>query len=92
MIFTIIKAVSHGCKSCIHKKKEEKRFNMEDPPVHDTPPLDTGLSSFLYSYSFVFHRSGCLLGVYAELKSEVALTMLKTADPLGVSPCSPAKI
>lgn len=57
MIFTIIKAVSHGCKSCIHKKK---RFNMEDPPVHDTPSLDTGLSSFLYSYSLSFHRSGCL--------------------------------
>lgn len=59
MIFTITKAVSHGCKSCIHKKKK-KRFNMEDPPLHDTPSLDTGLSSFLYSYSFVFHRSGCL--------------------------------
>lgn len=60
MIFTIIKAGSHGCKSCIHKKKEEKRFNMEDHPVHDTPSLDTGLSSFLHSYSFVFHRLGCL--------------------------------
>lgn len=24
MIFTIIKAVSHGCKSCIHKKKKKK--------------------------------------------------------------------
>lgn len=62
MIFTIIKAVSHGCKSCIHKKKEEKRFNMEDPPVHYTPSLDTGLSSFLYSYSFVFSQVGLFVG------------------------------
>lgn len=30
-----------------YTKKKEKRFNMEDPPVHDTPSLDTGLSSFL---------------------------------------------
>lgn len=43
-----------------YTKKEEKRFNMEDPPVHDTPSLDTGFSSFLYSYSLSFHRSGCL--------------------------------
>lgn len=62
MIFTIIKAVSHGCKSCIHKKRKEKRFNMEDPPVHDTPSLDTGLSSFLYSYSFVFSQVGLFVG------------------------------
>lgn len=61
MIFTIIKAVSHGCKSCIHKKKE-KRFNMEDPPVHDTPSLDTGLSSFLYSYSFAFSQVELFVG------------------------------
>lgn len=61
MIFTIIKAVSHGCKSCIHKKKK-KRFNMEDPPLHDTPSLDTGLSSFLYSYSFVFSQVGLFVG------------------------------
>lgn len=60
MIFTKIKAVSHGCKILHTQKKKEKRFNMEDPPLHDTPSLDTGLSSFLYSYSFVFHRLGCL--------------------------------
>lgn len=35
---------------------------MEDPPVHDTPSLDTGLSSFLYSYSFVFSQVGLFVG------------------------------
>lgn len=59
MIFTITKASSHECKSCIHKKKR-KRFNMEDLQVHDKPPLDTALSSFFYSYSFAFHASVCL--------------------------------
>lgn len=44
------------------QKKKEKRFNMEDPPVHDTPSLDTGLSSFLYSYSFVFSQVGLFVG------------------------------
>lgn len=45
-----------------YTKKKEKRFNMEDPPVHDTPSLDTGFSSFLYSYSFVFSQVGLFVG------------------------------
>lgn len=44
------------------KKRKEKRFNMEDPPVHDTPSLDTGLSSFLYSYSFAFSQVELFVG------------------------------
>lgn len=44
------------------KDSKEKRFNMEDPPVHDTPSLDTGFSSFLYSYSFVFSQVGLFVG------------------------------